>query len=178
MAYNLSLARPYAKAAFNEALVEQQFDQWSLALQALVLITGDKQIQALIHDPRVARAELERFILSVGQAYFSQTVQNFVRLLAEEKRLDLVLDIYQLFEHYLAEYHQSVDVQVTSFKPLSAEQKVNLADALTKRLKRKVSLEFKEDASLLGGAVIRAKDLVIDGSLRHKLMKLKTQLVA
>jgi F-type H+-transporting ATPase subunit delta len=178
MAHNLSIARPYAKAAFNEALAEQQFEQWSRALQTLVLITTDSQVQGLIHDPRVARAELERFILAVGQAHFSQTMQNFVRLLTEEKRLDLAPDIYQLFEQYVAEYHQSIDVQVISFKPLSAEQKANLTQALTKRLKRQVSLEFKEDPGLLGGAVIRANDLVIDGSLRHKLAKLKNQLVA
>ncbi|NKB46476.1 MAG: F0F1 ATP synthase subunit delta [Legionellales bacterium] len=174
----LSLARPYAKAAFQQALTDQQLESWQQALQVLQIITADPNVQAVIQDPRVAPDQLANFILSVGQAHFIPPVQNFIRLLAEKKRLALANDIQQLFEHYVADYHQSVDVQVISFTSLSETQKTKLTEALIQRLQRKVAIDFCEDSQLLGGAVVRAGNWVLDGSLRHKLDTLKTQLVA
>lgn len=101
-----------------------------------------------------------------------QAARNFVSVLAENKRLELLPEIAVLFEQYKAEQEQSVDVEVTSAFALNADQQDQLAKALSARLRREVRMQTREDASLIGGIVVRAGDLVIDGSVRGKLAQL------
>jgi F-type H+-transporting ATPase subunit delta len=102
--------------------------------------------------------------------------QNFVRLLTQNKRLDVLPQICAQFEMLKAQYENELDVQVTSAVAMSAQQQATLAGALKKRFKRDVRISSAVDASLLGGAVIRAGDLVIDGSINGRLQRLASDL--
>ncbi|MGL4274494.1 MAG: F0F1 ATP synthase subunit delta, partial [Pseudomonas paracarnis] len=103
---------------------------------------------------------------------FDVKVQNFIHVIAENDRLPLLPEIAALFDLYKAEAEKSVDVEVTSAFALNQEQQDKLAKVLSARLNREVRLQASEDASLIGGVVIRAGDLVIDGSIRGKIAKL------
>jgi len=102
--------------------------------------------------------------------------QNFVRLLAEYKRLEVLPQIAEQYEIYRAQYESEVDVQVTSAVPMTAEQRSKLAASLKTRFKREVRMTTAVDASLMGGAVIRAGDLVIDGSIKGRLERMASEL--
>jgi F-type H+-transporting ATPase subunit delta len=103
---------------------------------------------------------------------FDAQARNFISVVAENGRLDLLPEIAAQFELYKAEQEKSVDVEVTSAFALSTEQQDKLAKVLNARLSREVRLHVTEDATLIGGVVIRAGDLVIDGSVRGKIAKL------
>jgi F-type H+-transporting ATPase subunit delta len=113
-----------------------------------------------------------------SQVKESASLTNLIALLATNKRLMLIPEIQALYEVHRAEQEKTLNVDVVSFSVLSTAQQQKLVDSLTKRLERKVSLNISIDSSILGGAIIRAGDLVIDGSVRGKLHKLATGLAA
>ena len=102
--------------------------------------------------------------------------ENFLYLLAENSRLSLVPKIAELFEKLRAEHERTIDVDVSSSYPLSDKQKQSLSQALEQKFERKISMQFNEDKTLLGGAVIRVGDYVIDGSIKGKLSRLSNYL--
>ena len=103
-------------------------------------------------------------------------MQNFVRVLAENHRLLLLLEIAAHYEQFRSAVENTVDVEVTSAVPLNEAQAQKLKQALSTRLKREVHMRIAVDSALLGGAVVRAGDLVIDGSLKGRLERLATEL--
>ena len=105
-------------------------------------------------------------------------IENFIALLAENKRLLLLPEIALQFEALRAEQEKTLVATVSSFSAFTKVQEQQLIESLSRRLQRQVTLEIKIDSSLIGGAVIRAGDFVIDGSVRGKLSKLSTELVA
>lgn len=90
----------------------------------------------------------------------------------------LLPEIKALYEVYRAEQEKILEVDVVSYSELTPAQQQRLSESLSQRLSRKVSLKISIDPSLLGGALIRAGDLVIDGSVRGKLNMLGTSLAA
>lgn len=90
----------------------------------------------------------------------------------------LLPEIEALYEVYRAEQEKILEVDVVSYSELTPAQQQRLSESLSQRLSRKVSLKISIDPSLLGGALIRAGDLVIDGSVRGKLNMLGTSLAA
>jgi F-type H+-transporting ATPase subunit delta len=126
----------------------------------------------MLRVPRLTGAEKANTFVEVCGDKLDAKVQNFIHLLAENDRLLLLPEITELFELYKAEQEKSVDVEVTSAFALNNEQKDKLAKVLSARLSREVRLHATEDSSLIGGVVIRAGDLVIDGSVRGKIAKL------
>jgi F-type H+-transporting ATPase subunit delta len=102
--------------------------------------------------------------------------QNFVRLLSQNKRLEVLPQIAVQFELLRAQYENELDVEVTSAVAMNAEQQSKLIDSLKTRFKRDVRMHSSVDATLLGGAVIRAGDLVIDGSIKGRLQRLASEL--
>ncbi|MFC5694548.1 F0F1 ATP synthase subunit delta [Pseudomonas sp. GCM10022186] len=172
MAELTTLARPYAKAAFEYAQAHQQLAAWSAMLGLAAAVSQDDTMQRVLKAPRLTSAEKAKaFIEAVGDKLEVQA-QNFVHVLSENGRLVLLPEIAEQFELYKAEQEKSVDVEVTSAFALSDEQQDKLAKVLSARLSREVRLHAVEDSSLIGGVVIRAGDLVIDGSVRGKLAKL------
>ncbi|CAE6966467.1 MULTISPECIES: F0F1 ATP synthase subunit delta [Pseudomonas] len=172
MAELTTLARPYAKAAFEHAQAHQQLANWSAMLGLAAAVSLDDTMQRVLKAPRLTSTEKATTFVEVCGDKFDAQAQNFIRVIAENDRLALLPDVFALFELYKAEQEKSIDVDVTSAFALSDEQQDKLAKVLSARLGREVRLHAAEDATLIGGVLIRAGDLVIDGSVRGKLAKL------
>ncbi|MFK0085774.1 F0F1 ATP synthase subunit delta [Pseudomonas sp. NPDC090755] len=172
MAELTTLARPYAKAAFEHAQAHQQLANWSAMLGLAAAVSQDDTMQRLLKAPRLTSAQKAATFIEVCGDKFDAQAQSFIQVAAENERLQLLPEISALFDLYKAEQEKSVDVDVTSAFALNQEQQDKLAKVLSARLNREVRLQVSEDASLIGGVVIRAGDLVIDGSVRGKIAKL------
>lgn len=171
-----NLARPYAQAVFELAKESNEFESWSDALAFLAALAGDESIQALINNPRVERGRLLKLFDELCGDRVPESGRNLLRLMAENDRLMAMQDVAAQYEVMRAEAEGTIEAEVRSAKPLNDEQKQRLSKALEKRLGRKVNLAVHEDESLLGGAVIQAGDLVIDGSAKGRLEKLASTL--
>jgi F-type H+-transporting ATPase subunit delta len=175
MADKHTIARPYAKAAVGAA--GGRLAQWSEALHRAAAACGDAQLAALLHDPRVSSTQLAELVLALAGQDVAPA-ENLVRLLAENHRLDCLAEVSARFDELKAEAEGSIEVTVTTACVLTAAQRDMLAAALERRLRRTVRLHCMHDPALLGGASVRAGDLVIDGSLRGRLERIARQLTA
>jgi F-type H+-transporting ATPase subunit delta len=172
MAERLTIARPYAKAAFETAQAKQQLAAWSRMLAAAAAGVSDPPVETLLGSPKLPKQQIAQiFIELVGQE-LGDSGANFIRLLAENRRLGLLPVIAQVFEQLRADAERTIEATVISASPLGEVERAALARALKKRLNREVTLQCETDSRLIGGAVIRAGDLVIDGSVRSKLERL------
>jgi F-type H+-transporting ATPase subunit delta len=178
MAERATIARPYAKAAFEYAREANDFAGWSLALARAAEIVADPRVAALTKSPQWSAADVVGLITDVAGASLNAAMQNFVRVLAENHRLLLLPEIAAHYEEFRSAVENTVDVEVVSAVKLDAAQSDKLSAALSKRLKRNVRMKNSVDATLLGGAVLRAGDLVIDGSLKGRLARLATELTS
>ena len=179
MAEAATIARPYAKAAFLSARDTQALPAWTDALRQGAGLAADASIEDLITNPKMSIDQIVSIFagLSGADDAVDQRWQNFVRLLATNKRLHVLGEIAVQYEMLRAQYENELDVQLTSAVVLSAQQQHKLAAALNKRFKREIRLTTAVDPSLLGGAVIHAGDLVIDGSISGRLQRLAADLV-
>ena len=141
-------------------------------LDKAAAVLSDDRVAALVGNPHVQRAELVGFVLELCGAAGDEKARNFVQLLADNGRLLLLPQIAAQYAALRADVENTVDVTVTSALPLTAEQGAKLSDALTGRLRRTVRLNTTVDPSLIGGAVVRAGDFVVDGSLRGRIERL------
>jgi F-type H+-transporting ATPase subunit delta len=175
-----TIARPYAKAIFEQALDEDKLAEWSERLQILAETVLTSEVSGFIANPVSTQEQQVELLQAVSYSTLKEdkSLNNLITLLALNKRLMLLPDIKALYEAHKAEQEKTLSVDVSSFSAVSEKQQQQMVDALSQRLKRKVSLKISIDPSLLGGAVIRAGDLVIDGSVRGKLIKLSTGLAA
>lgn len=172
MAELSTVARPYTKAAFASALEQKSLDQWSEMLALAAQASKDEQVAKLLSNPALNAEQKAGVMLDVCADKLSEQGQNFIKVLAENKRLPVLPEISVLFDRMKAEQQKSVDVHVTSAFALTDEQQTKLAQALGAKLDREVNITSSEDQSLIGGLVVRTDDLVIDGSVRGKLQKL------
>jgi F-type H+-transporting ATPase subunit delta len=178
MADRLTIARPYARAAFEEARKNGGLAPWSQALQAAALVVKDPRVATLLDDPRVTPAKLAQLVDGIAAAPLGEQGANFVRTLADNHRLGYLPEIADLFATFKDEAEGVADVTVTSAAALDQAQRDKLAAALGRRLKRKVRLHCETDPALIGGAILRSGDLVIDGSLRTRLNRIAYELTA
>ena len=176
MAERATIARPYAKAAFEYARDAKALAEWSRGLKAAAEIVADPRVAALTKSPQWSAADLVSLITDVAGDKLDPAMQNFVRVLAENRRLQLLPEIAAHYEALRSAVENTVDVEVVSAVPLDAAQAEKLERALSTRLKRRVRMQNSVDSTLLGGAVVRAGDLVIDGSLKGRLQRLATEL--
>jgi F-type H+-transporting ATPase subunit delta len=172
MADLITLARPYAKAAFQVAVADDALQYWSGTLSLLVSVARHETVAKALSSPSLTEQQQVDLLLEVTGDQVTGRIANFVKVLAENKRLDLLPQIHQLFEEMKSLQEKTLDVEVTSAYPLADGTQEKLANALSKRLQRSVKIQSQIDKSLIGGIVLRAGDLVIDGSVRGKLMKL------
>lgn len=172
MAERLTIARPYAKAVFALARADKRLPQWSEVLRIAATVVADARVASLLGNPAVSAEQLVTLITGVGGAAFDDSAKNFIRTLAANKRLGYLPEIAARYEQLRAEAERTVDVTVTSAVELSAAQQKQYAEAMRKRLDRDVRLHCMIDPSLIGGAIVRADDLVIDGSVRAGLAQL------
>jgi len=170
-----TIARPYAKAAFDFAVEAKAIDSWVNQLAFAAEVAKDKTIEDYLSGGTSVEQAQTLFLKVCGEQLNSEG-QNFIKVMAENERL-LVLPL--VFEHFLAlkaEFEQEITVDVTSAVEITAEQKTTLSAALEKRLARKVKLNCNIDVNIVSGLVIKAGDTVIDGSIQGKLSRLSTTL--
>lgn len=177
MADKSTIARPYARAAF-EVAGAARLGSWSAALQAAATVVTDPRVESLLGNPRVLPGQLADLLIGVAGGQWDEEGRNFIRTLADNQRLDCLPQIAARFEELKAEAEGIIEVAVTSAVPLTETQQRELGAALERRLKRTVHLHCATDPELIGGAVLRAGDLVIDGSLRAKLHRIAYELTA
>jgi F-type H+-transporting ATPase subunit delta len=178
MADKITIARPYARAAFEEARAASQLEDWSQSLQAAAAVVQDERVANLMGNPHVTPEQLASLVGGISANGLGEHGSNFVRTLASNGRLAYLPEIATLFDTFKDEAQGVADVTVTSATELNEAQRAKLAAALEKRLKRKVRLHTEIDAALIGGAVLRAGDLVIDGSLSTRLARIAYELTA
>jgi F-type H+-transporting ATPase subunit delta len=177
MAEKITIARPYAQAAFELAQLAGDLKGWSDMLQAIAMVTANRDVQALIGSPEMDGHTLAEIIIDICGDVLNDEGKNMVRVLAENKRLNVMSDIAEQYEQHRAEAERTVKAEVTSAFPLSDAQQQQLIKALKARLGREVTLIAKTDDNIIGGAVVRAGDLVIDASVTSQLEKLANTLM-
>jgi F-type H+-transporting ATPase subunit delta len=185
MSDSITIARPYAKAVFEYALVKNKLILWSEYLDTLAFTVMDANAAKFINNPATVASQHSELLFTTvcsGNADVDADdrdhIKNLIEILAHNKRLAVLPEIKALYEAMRAEQEKTVTVRVSSYCALSSAQEQQLLDSLSRRLKRQVTLDVVIDKELIGGAVIHAGDLVIDGSVRGKINKLRTGLTA
>ena len=172
MAELATMARPYANAAFDVAKRDSDLGAWSKALAYLATASTEPTVRSMLESPDMeAPVKAQKLIEVCGDALDDRT-KRFVQVLASNKRLPLIGEIADQFEALRAAEEQQIDVEVVSAMPLTEEQQSTLVAALKNKFERAVNMTHSVDNTLIGGAVIRAGDTVIDGSRSGKLKKL------
>jgi F-type H+-transporting ATPase subunit delta len=176
MAEISTIARPYAEAIFELASEQSQLPAWSEMLQTMAQVAGDEDMQSVIGNTSVVKEQLVDLFLSICGKSLTKEGENLVKLLVENRRLEVLPEIAQQFETLKAEAEKTIEAEVVAAYKVSVEQQKLLQEQLKLRLGREVNLTCSVDESLLGGAVIKAGDTVIDGSTLGQLRKLSTNL--
>ncbi|PLW70910.1 F0F1 ATP synthase subunit delta [Pseudohalioglobus lutimaris] len=172
MAEISTLARPYAKAAFEYAREKGALAQWSEQLGTVAAVTLVEGMDKVLDNPSLTDEQQAQILNDVCGDASGAEVKNFVSILSSNKRLSLLPEIRVQFELLKSNLEKSVDVEVVSAFDLDDATASRLADVLGKKLEREVKVSTSTDNDLLGGVLIRAGDLVIDGSVRGRLNKL------
>ena len=187
MADNNTIARPYARAAFEFAGEQKDLAGWSDALDVAKGLLADGQVVKFLANPALSDEQKLGFLTELFQSTDGKTSvlgggnehgSNFLKLLLEYGRVSVLPEIAAHFDALKAAIENTVDVTVTSAATMSAAQKKTIIAALEERLGRSINLSTEIDENLIGGAVIRAGDVVIDGSLRSRLESLANALIA
>ena len=177
MSSTITLARPYAKAAFELAQKTSELASWSAKIAQSAELCRDGRILALISSPRLQAKDRVALLLPGGEALDS-TYTHFLSAMAENNRLSLLPEVQTEFEQLRAAAERTLKVKVRSALPIEAAQQQQLIEKLTLRFQRAVTLEIALQPDLIGGAVLDAGTIVIDGSLSGKLARMHTQLAA
>ncbi|NMM42284.1 F0F1 ATP synthase subunit delta [Pseudoalteromonas arctica] len=170
-----TIARPYAKAAFEFAVEKGVVESWNDMLFFASEVAKNEQVAQFLTGSASADKQSE-IVISVCAEQLNEYGQNLVKVMAENGRLTALPAVAQLFSAFKADYDKEIDVDITSATTLAAAQQETLVAALEKRFARKVKLNCSVDESLVGGLMIKAGDTVIDGTVRGKLNRLATTL--
>ncbi len=171
-----TLARPYAKAAFEFASAAGRIDAWSGMLSLAAVAVDVPQVTELLKNPRLTSENKVQTLVQLFGSDIDEAFRNFVSTLGDNDRLDVLPTIRELFEELKAEAEKTLDVEVQTAFELTPAQLQTLAAALSKRLDRTVNPQQVVNPALIGGVVIRAGDVVVDGSVRGKLSQLAESL--
>ena len=176
MADRATIARPYARAAFAHAQERTDLPGWSKLLGTAASVAADSRVARLIGNPHVTGDKLVEMLTGIAGEAGGAEGRNFLRAMAQNRRLALLPEIAAQFETLRAELENVIDVEIVAAHEIAAPQQKRLTAALKLRLGREVRLHTRIDESLIGGAVVRAGDLVIDGSLKGRLARLTSTL--
>ena len=167
-----TLARPYARAAFEHARAAGELAAWQTALSELAAITTQPKVAAAMRDPNQTAAQRASTLSSLAGDTVPTAVGNLLAIMSDNGRLSLIPEVAKLFDQLKQAVESAVAVHVTSAYPLSDAETQQLTETMQEKLERSITLTSETDPLLLGGALIRADDLVIDGSVRGRLNKL------
>lgn len=172
-----TIARPYAKAAFDYAVEKDVIDAWLGQLAFAAEVVKNDNIANLITSSSAAET-LADIVIKVCDDQLDQHGQNFIKILAENGRLSALPEIFESYAELKTEHEKVINVEVTSASQLTDSQLKELAQSLEKRLEKKVKLDCNVDSALVAGLVVKANDLVIDSSVKSKLGRLSETLQA
>ena len=178
MAETSTVARPYAKAAFEYARDHKALEAWSDMLVKLGQVVAERDAQKLIASPKIAIDRKVDMVIEVADISVDDAGRRFLEALGDKGRLSALGAIAEQFERLRADHEKRIDVTVVTAYALDDKQQNKLAGALKKRLNREISITTQVDPKLLGGVVLRAGDTVIDGSVRGRLNRLSEALIA
>lgn len=178
MAEPSTVARPYAEAAFRLADGAGALAKWSQMLAELAQVSADERVRSAVADPKLTDAKVAGLFISILSGKLNGDAENFVRVLAENGRLNLLPEMREQFEALKNEREGVVEAQVYAAFELSEAQLADLVQRLEKKTGRKVRAEVAVDRELIGGVKIVLGDKVIDGSARAQLGALETALKA
>lgn len=178
MSIKTTLARPYAKAVFELAVQHNNLHAWSTLLQTAAWTVQQPKMQRFLQDPRYTSEMHYARLIEICDSVMNDEGRNFCKILAKNNRLFVLPEIAELFASYRVEREKIVNIQAITALPLSAAEQQHLSQALKIRLQREVTLHCEIDSTLIGGAIIRAGDLVIDSSIRSQLARLETALTS
>ncbi|MFQ3788670.1 F0F1 ATP synthase subunit delta [Halomonas sp. A29] len=178
MAETSTVARPYARAAFEYAREHEALENWSEWLGKLGQVVAVRDVQKLLSSPSLTPERKVALIVELAEAKIDESVHRFLEALGEKGRLNTLTVIAEQFELLRAEHEKRVEVIVVSAYELDDKQQQKLAGALKKRLNREISITTQVDSKLIGGVILRAGDTVIDGSVRGRLNRLSEALTA
>ena len=168
----MTLARPYARAAFDFAQQSNALEDWQSCLETLALAAQEPRVAQMLKDPATSAGHRAEALLGLLGEQKAAAFGGFLTVMADNGRLELLPEVATQFRQLKADLEATIEVEVTSARDVSDEEVRQLSEAMAKRLARSVSITTQTDPTLLGGAVIRAGDLVIDGSVRGRLNKL------
>jgi F-type H+-transporting ATPase subunit delta len=171
-----TLARPYAKAAFELARDEQVLAHWDEMLKLASEMASESSMAALLESPHISNEEVVKIITDTAGEAFDDRFRDFLSVLGSNGRLPLLPQVSKLFSQFREEAEQRMRVKVISAVPLDEDQADRLKEALSRRMECEIELENEIDKDVIGGAIVYAGDQVIDGSLRGKLQKLSASL--
>lgn len=171
-------ARPYARAVFEHAQQKKTLDQWSEALAFMTAVAVESKIKALFDSPKLNHSERAELFIKVCKDKLIPQAASLVKLLAENRRLQVIPQIALQYEEYRAQAANRVEATLVSAQSVSESEQQRIKVALEKRLGKQVTLKTEINENLIGGAVIKAGDTVIDGSLKARVSKLTAQLLS
>ncbi|MGP1928555.1 MAG: F0F1 ATP synthase subunit delta [Arsenophonus sp. NC-WZS1-MAG3] len=166
-----TVARPYAKAAFDFAVKKQLVDKWQNMLSFIDEVTRNQQIGELFSS-LIAPETLAKIFITICGNEIDEHVRNLIRIMAENERLSTLPEVLKQYIQLRAILELTVDIEVVSATTLNEKQQFKISAAMEKRLSRKVKLNCKIDKSIIAGLIIKAGDLVIDGSVRGRIKRL------
>lgn len=172
----ITLARPYARAAFQFAVDNGAVDSWHEALVTVAAVVAEPSVAKVLDDPATTASQRAQTVATVLGDDLPTGVTQFVSVMAENHRLTLAGEVATLFAELRSALDAAANVTVTSAFDVADATIEQLAASLTTKLGKTVEMTVEIDASLIGGAIIRAGDMVIDGSVRGRLHKLATAL--
>lgn len=176
MADRATIARPYARAAFAHAREAKDLAAWSKLLGSAAATVADTRVERLLNHPLVTGEQLVGLLADVSKKAAGAEGRNFLMTLAQNRRLGYLPEIAAQFEELRAEVEGVIDVEVVAAREIAAPQQKKITEALRRLLGREVRMQVRLDESLIGGAIVRAGDLVIDGSLKGRLARLGSAL--
>ncbi|MBT8039516.1 MAG: F0F1 ATP synthase subunit delta [Xanthomonadales bacterium] len=171
-----TLARPYAKAAFELAQGDQALARWDDMLGLGCALVSEESLADLLTNPEVERGTIISLVADVAGDAFDDPFKRFLGVLAENDRLPLLPQVWELFREFREEAENRLFVRVVSAVALDEDQSARLKEALARRFEREIELKNEVDGEVIGGAIVYAGDQVIDGSLRGRLNKLSNSL--
>ena len=176
MAEIATLARPYANALFDLARGDNALNEWSKMLSVLLGVVEEEKVEIFLEAPENSAKEKALRLSELCGEEIDDRARKLLLALAEHDRLKLLSEVSRQFESLKAEAERLLAVKIQSARELSKNQIESFSDALKSRYGKEVSLEIDVNSDLIGGAVITAGDMVIDGSIRGKLNKLRDSL--
>lgn len=172
MAELITVARPYAKAAFEYALEAGVLPKWLNIFDTLALLVQDPQVRSLLHDPKVSDSQLAGLFIGMLGSELDSEAENFINLLASRSRFAALPYIRDIYTELYAEQQKTITAKVYTTQELNPAQAEKLKQAMAQRLDREVELETVIDPTIFGGVRVEAGDLVIDGTIQGRLQRL------